>query len=95
VGFRTLVDKQEIGRAREALIWVKDQGIGIAPNEIPYIFDRFYRASLLDQSLSGFGIGLYIVKEIINRHGGRVWVESVKGAGSTFYIWLPLKAAHM
>lgn len=76
---------------REVLIWVKDQGVGIAPNDIPHIFNRFYRSNSLDHSLSGFGIGLYIVKEVVTRHGGRVWVESMRGRGSTFYLWLPLK----
>ena len=75
---------------REVLIWVKDQGVGIAPNDIPHIFNRFYRSNSLDRSLSGFGIGLYIVKEVMTRHGGRVWVESIRGRGSTFYLWLPL-----
>lgn len=74
----------------EAEIWVRDHGIGIAANELPLIFKRFYRASDLDQSFSGFGIGLYLVKEIIDRHGGRVWAESTEGQGSTFHITLPL-----
>ena len=74
------------------LIWVKDQGIGIAPKDIPHIFKRFHRASTLDSSLSGLGVGLYLVKEIITHHDGRVWVESVKGGGSTFYVLLPLNA---
>lgn len=77
-------------RATEVLIWVKDHGIGIAANEIPNIFKRFHRASNLDRSLSGFGIGLYLVKEVVIRHGGRVWVESQEGQGSTFYVILPL-----
>ncbi|MBA2677926.1 MAG: HAMP domain-containing histidine kinase, partial [Ktedonobacteraceae bacterium] len=78
------------GEYREALIWVKDYGIGIAPDDLPHIFERFYRARSLDGYLSGFGIGLYVVKEVLTRHGGRVWVESTKGVGSTFYAWLPL-----
>ena len=40
--------------------------------------------------MSGLGIGLYLVKEIVTRHGGRVWVESIEGVGSTFYVQLPL-----
>jgi len=84
IGLRFLRDQNQ------ALIWVKDQGIGIAPEEIPLIFKRFHRASNQDRSLSGFGIGLYLVNEVITRHGGRVWVESMFGKGSTFYITLPL-----
>jgi signal transduction histidine kinase len=83
--------KGKHGHYREALIWVKDQGMGIAPGDIPRIFERFYRAGSLDGYLSGFGIGLYIAKEIITRHGGQIWVESTKGSGSTFYTRLPLK----
>ena len=74
----------------EALLWVKDEGIGISADALPHIFKRFYRDRSLDPSLSGFGIGLYLVKEIIVRHGGHIWVESAKGQGSTFYITLPL-----
>lgn len=87
VGFR-LHEQQKA--SCEAEIWVRDHGIGIAASELPEIFKRFYRASNLDQSFSGFGIGLYLVKEIIDRHGGRAWAESAEGQGSTFHITLPL-----
>lgn len=76
--------------ANEALIWVKDQGVGIAANELSHIFERFHRASNFDRSISGLGIGLYLVNELVTRHGGRVWVESMEGQGSTFYVSLPL-----
>ncbi|EFH81701.1 ATP-binding protein [Ktedonobacter racemifer] len=75
---------------QEVVFWVRDQGIGIANDEIPLIFKRFYRARNVDQSQSGFGIGLYLVKEVISRHGGRIWVESKEGKGSTFYCALPI-----
>ncbi len=91
VGLRVVEDMQ-LGEYREALIHVKDNGIGIDPGDLSHIFKRFYRASTLDGYLSGFGIGLYVVKEVVTRHGGRVWAESIKGSGSTFYAWLPLKA---
>ncbi len=74
----------------EALIWVKDVGIGIPADAIPHIFERFHRASNLNRSVSGLGIGLYLAKELVIRHGGRIWVESTEGRGSTFYIRLPL-----
>lgn len=77
----------------EALLWVKDQGIGISPDDIPHIFKRFHRARNIDRSHSGFGIGLYLVKEVVVRHKGRVWVESTEGKGSTFFITLPLTHA--
>jgi signal transduction histidine kinase len=77
-------------RPEEALLWVRDEGIGIAQAEIPLIFKRFYRVSTLDLSMSGLGIGLYLVKDLITRHGGRIWVKSVEGKGSTFFVVLPL-----
>lgn len=88
VGLRPV--RPSSGKLREVEIWVRDQGIGIAANELPLVFNRFYRASNLDRSLSGFGIGLFLVKEIITRHSGRIRVESVEGQGSTFFITLPL-----
>jgi signal transduction histidine kinase len=72
------------------VIWVKDVGAGIAERELPHIFERFHRAGNLDRSISGLGIGLYLVNEIAKRHGGRTWAESIEGRGSTFYVQLPL-----
>lgn len=89
IGLRMLCDKVP-ERPQEVLIWVKDEGIGIAAEDIPHIFKRFHRARNVDRSHSGFGIGLYLVKEVITRHKGRVRVESSEGKGSTFYITLPL-----
>ncbi len=77
-------------RPDEAIIWVRDQGIGIAAKELPHIYERFHRASNLDRAISGLGIGLYLVHELATRHGGHVWAESIEGKGSTFYVNLPL-----
>jgi signal transduction histidine kinase len=77
-------------KSRQALIWVKDHGVGIASSELPHIFKRFHRASNFDRSISGLGIGLYLVQELMTRHGGKVWAESIEGHGSTFYVTLPL-----
>ncbi len=77
--------------ADEALIWVRDRGIGIPKNEVHLIFQLFHRAGNLNNSMSGLGVGLYLVKEMVTRHKGRIWVESTEGEGSTFYILLPLK----
>lgn len=74
----------------EALIWVRDHGIGIAATELPHIYERYHRAGNLDRSISGLGIGLYLVNELVTRHGGYVRVESIEGKGSTFYVTLPL-----
>lgn len=71
-------------------IAVTDRGMGIPEQDLPHVFQRFYRASNADaQYLSGMGIGLFVVKEIISLHGGTVSVESIEGAGSTFTVTLP------
>ncbi|MDQ2904594.1 MAG: PAS domain-containing sensor histidine kinase [Ktedonobacteraceae bacterium] len=77
-------------QSEEVLVWVKDQGIGIPTSELPHIFTRFHRAHPTQRSISGLGIGLYLVNELVIRHGGYVWVESAEGSGSTFYVLLPL-----
>jgi PAS domain S-box-containing protein len=70
---------------------VADQGIGIPSAALPHLFQRFYRAHAGDaHQISGLGIGLYVVKEIIALHGGSVGVESTEGSGSVFTIDLPL-----
>jgi two-component system sensor histidine kinase VicK len=77
-------------RGQSVLIQVKDQGIGIAESELPHIFKRFHRAPRLNPAISGFGIGLYLAKEIITHHGGHIWAESREGVGSTLSFELPL-----
>ncbi|UOE52493.1 PAS domain S-box protein [Mucilaginibacter sp. SMC90] len=70
---------------------VKDQGLGIAEADVKKIFDRYYRVqSNHSKHISGFGIGLYLSAEIIDRHDGKIWVESEMKKGSTFYFSLPL-----
>jgi len=79
----------EGGRAAVA---VRDCGIGIPPAAIPHLFARFYRAANTEaRNISGLGIGLYVVREIVELHGGRIDVESAEGGGSTFTVWLPLE----
>ena len=74
-----------------AVIWVKDQGIGISPEEQEKIFDRFHRVGTgLVHDVKGSGLGLSIVKHIVEAHHGKVTVESESGKGSTFSIYLPL-----
>jgi signal transduction histidine kinase len=73
-------------------VYVADQGMGIPPEEQGRIFDRFHRVeSGLHRSTEGTGLGLYLVKAIIEAHGGRVWVESAPGRGSIFIFTLPRK----
>jgi hypothetical protein len=71
-------------------VWVKDEGVGIPPAALEKIFDRFYRVDNTDRRLfGGTGLGLALVREIVDLHGGKVWVESALGKGSTFYVFLP------
>jgi two-component system, chemotaxis family, CheB/CheR fusion protein len=67
---------------------VKDDGIGIKPRDQEKLFDRYYRVE--NSKTSGFGLGLYLSAEIIQRHNGKVWIESILDKGSTFYFSLPL-----
>ncbi|NCD68355.1 sensor histidine kinase [Mucilaginibacter agri] len=67
---------------------VTDQGEGIAPEDLPHIFDRYYRVKKGAQ-ISGLGLGLYISSEIIMKHGGEIGVDSQPGTGSTFWFTLP------
>lgn len=68
---------------------VKDEGMGIAPEEIPRLFDRFYQAKRAREMKAGFGLGLYITRGLVTAHGGRIWVDSQHEHGSTFHVWLP------
>ena len=71
---------------------VEDNGIGIPPEHLPRIFETFYRAKQAgSENVEGRGLGLSLVKTIIERHGGEVWVESQPGGGSRFGFWLPMK----
>lgn len=75
-------------------LYVKDEGIGIPPADQERIFDRFYRVdNRLARQTPGTGLGLFLVKAVIEAHGGRVWVESQIGQGSTFWFELPTGAA--
>jgi signal transduction histidine kinase len=73
---------------------VSDTGSGIAPQDLPHIFDRFYRADKARQrdDSGGSGLGLAIAKAIVDAHGGTISVESALGKGTTFTIALPVAA---
>lgn len=75
-----------------ALVGVKDEGVGIKASDIPYIFNRFYRAdtSRSKEKISGYGLGLSIAKQITDLHNGTITVESKPGKGSEFIVRLPL-----
>jgi signal transduction histidine kinase len=72
---------------RMRIYYVKDNGLGIPEACMPKMFSAFQR--LHGDRAKGDGIGLALVRRIIERHGGRAWVESVEGAGSTFFVMLP------
>jgi two-component system phosphate regulon sensor histidine kinase PhoR len=78
----------------EARISVRDYGPGIAPEHLPRLTERFYRVDVADsRAQGGTGLGLALVKHVLNRHGGRVAIESVPGSGATFTVQLPLHTA--
>ena len=74
---------------KEFIIKVRDFGIGIAKEEQPRVFDRFYRAKDNSILISGFGLGLYICKDIMKKHNGKIWIESTD-TGTIFNVSLPV-----
>ena len=74
------------------IIQIRDTGQGIAKNDLPHIFERFYRGSKTDRLL-GSGLGLAIAKSVVAAHGGEIKVDSQVGKGSTFMIYLPLASS--
>lgn len=79
--------------AGEVILCVRDTGVGIAAGDVEAVFDKFYQAgNLLTDKPAGTGLGLAICREIMRRHGGRIWVESRLGEGSTFCCAFPAAA---
>ena len=79
-------------RGSEVEVCVRDDGPGIPPEDLPHLFERFYRVDKgRSREKGGTGLGLSIVKHIVQLHGGRVWVESTLGKGAAFYFALPLR----
>jgi len=74
----------------QLILQISDSGVGIPGLDLPYIFDKFYRASNVAGEASGTGLGLAIVRSIVENHQGRIWVESTVGQGTTFTIVLPV-----
>src|SRR5205823_9511993 len=80
------------GDDQEAVLAVHDQGVGIAPEDVPKLFGKFVRIPQrgMAERIPGTGLGLYISKAIVDTHRGRIWVESEPGRGSTFFVALPV-----
>jgi signal transduction histidine kinase len=76
---------------RQVELWVRDTGVGIAPEHLPHVFDRFYRVDKARSRVEGgAGLGLSICRWIAEAHGGSISVESAPGDGSTFTVRLPV-----
>lgn len=86
---KTLVELNIIHDDKTLTVSVRDEGLGISKEQLPYVFDRFYRVERT-RNIEGIGLGLYLCRQIIHVHKGRVWAESEEGKGSTFYFCIPL-----
>ena len=84
------IDVKLDAEADQLILQVVDNGLGIPQTDQPYIFDKFYRASNIPDDTQGSGLGLAIVKSIVEKHQGRVWVNSQPGNGSCFTVVLPI-----
>ena len=74
----------------DIIVSVSDEGLGIARKDIPHLFDRFYRVDKArSRAMGGSGLGLAITQEVVQLHGGKIWVNSIENKGSTFFVSLP------
>jgi signal transduction histidine kinase len=80
-------------RQDNAILCVSDEGPGVAPEDIPHIFDRFYRAPEMARQTKGAGLGLYLARAIIEAHNGRIWVDSEPGRGVRICFSLPIQTS--
>jgi two-component system phosphate regulon sensor histidine kinase PhoR len=88
----TLAQGQTRGGGPEARVAVRDYGPGIAPEHLPRLTERFYRVDVVDsRAQGGTGLGLALVKHVLNRHGGRLTIESTLGSGAAFIMHLPFR----
>ncbi len=83
--------RETTAEGSEAVVSVKDYGPGIAPEHLPRLTERFYRVDVVEsRAQGGTGLGLALVKHILQRHRGRLSIESVLGSGATFTVRLPI-----
>lgn len=87
VDTRVVVGAELIGQ--EALVSVADQGVGISDEDLPHVFERFHKFKGAGRT-GGVGLGLHITRMLLEAQGGRIWVESKLGKGTTSYFTLPL-----
>jgi signal transduction histidine kinase len=74
----------------EVVLSVRDRGRGIPPTDLERVFDKFYRADNSDsQSAYGYGLGLYVCRQLVNGQGGRIWAENALDGGAVFSFTLP------
>jgi two-component system sensor histidine kinase BaeS len=87
----TAVFSAGAGSAGTVTVRVTDTGVGIPARDLPHVFDKFYRVKgAATSGIAGTGLGLAITRSIVETHDGRIRVESVEGAGTTFVVELPL-----
>jgi signal transduction histidine kinase len=81
------------GQDGSVVVSVRDHGPGIAPDDLPRLFTKYFRAPGAREQREGLGLGLYISRLLVEAHGGRIWAESTPGAGSTFRVAIPVAPA--
>jgi signal transduction histidine kinase len=87
--YQSEIDVTVVEKDHKIVTSVRDYGVGISPKDQKRLFERFYRAQKIAKDFSGLGIGLFISSEIVKRHSGTIWVESIEDKGSTFSFTLP------